>query len=257
MLKNRRLSLLTLCFGLVMLFFPAFLTVADDKSVAEGAGPAEIFSIGFENIPAGSSFLGDSITLMGEVTTSGSIVSGGSIEATGMVCGAAGCIGDPVAPAIQEALIVFDVPSGTPGGSAPVAGVWVTRELNTIVYDLGGFIVALSGDQILLEAGTYMISANQSFQSETNAIRNARGRFRDVTNDTTVAISMNSRLHAPSGTSGSPHPMIPPTVLTIESLTGFELQYYIETAHAGGNALGHPSSTGENERYAYVHIRKL
>ncbi|MEM8998600.1 MAG: hypothetical protein AAGF23_27700 [Acidobacteriota bacterium] len=95
------------------------------------------------------------------------------------------------------------------------------------------------------------------FYSKLNWIRSVRARFRDVTNNTTVAVSMNGRLQLPSGSSGHPQAEIPSTVFTVESLSGFELQYWFSNAHPDGDALGLPSSSGEVERYAYVHLRKI
>jgi hypothetical protein len=247
--------------GRISLFIlPMFLLLSPPQNViADGdkRGPDVISTVNFETIPSDTGIVGNTITLQGEVVTSGSIVSGGDIESTGMICSTAGCIGDPVTTAVREALITFDVPSGAPGGYAAAPGEWATRELNTVVYDTAGIIFILSGSQILLEPGTYAISANQVFMSELDRIQQVRARFRNVTEDTTVALSMNGRLHAPTGTSGHPQAEIPPTIFTVKSLSGFELQYFISNAHPGENALGHGSFTGEVERYAYVHLRKL
>lgn len=231
---------------------------AEELVCSEAQGPDQISALDFETFEPGTSLVGESIVLDGEVTVNGSIVTGGNVEATGMVCGAAGCVGDPVPVAIEEALITYDLPAGTSGGSAAVSDAWVTRDLNTVVYDLGDIVVALSGDQILLNPGTYLISANQVFYSANSSLHSVRGRIRDVTNKRTVAVSLNGRQNSnPSTGSAHARAEVPPSVFEVEELTGFELQYFIQIPSSSSSGLGSPMDSGEVERYAYVHIRRI
>lgn len=231
---------------------------ADQAASADSAALTDepIFEIDFTTIPSGTNFVSSRILLSGDVETAGSIVVGGDVEATGMICGSAGCVGDPAEPLFREALVTFDVPSGTPGGRALDAGVWVTRELNTVVYDPASLVV-LSGDQILLDPGTYAVTSMQVFTAGLETIKSIQARLRNVTEDETVAISLASRLDAPQNTTQHADVTIPRTVFSVEFLAGFELQFFVETANASTNALGRPASSGETERYAYVHIERI
>lgn len=209
----------------------------------------QISIIDFDSLPTNVLLGATNITLDGSVQTNG------SLTATGQVCDANGCIGQ-VVPTVQEALVTFDLPSGFGGGAATTATAWVKRDLNQQIYDVGD-IVSLSSSQITLDAGTYRISSGQTFFCDDRKIQSFRARLRNVTDDSTAAISMTGRLDAPSGTSGNAEANIPPTLFTINSTKTFELQYYIEVDWDNANALGFPIGSGEDERFAWVYIEKL
>ena len=209
----------------------------------------QISVISFENLPANITLGAPAITLDADSQVNG------NLTATGTVCDTNGCIGQ-TAPSPQEALITFDLPSGFGGGAADTATTWLKRDLNMEIYDTGN-IVTLSSSQMILAAGTYRVTTSQVFRCDDRQIRSFQGRLRNITNGTTTALSMTGRHDAPSGTSANMEAQIPPTVFTIASDSTFELQYYIESAGSGANALGHPVSSGESERYAWVYFEKI
>ncbi|HVE39673.1 MAG TPA: hypothetical protein VNM14_07285 [Planctomycetota bacterium] len=176
-----------------------------------------------------------------------------------------GCYGplgnsaSPARKALQSApasaLLTFDVPDGVTGGPN-TGGAWTTRPLNTEVYDPSD-IVALSANQFTLGPGTYVLQAGQTFFQNVDNQKSFRGRLRNITSGTTVALSLSVRLHEGPSESATIECPIPRTLLTLTAPASFELQYYCQNADASTNGLGWPMLTGENERYAYVSIERI
>lgn len=152
------------------------------------------------------------------------------------------------------ALLSHELPQGSGGGNT-VAGTWLPRPLNQEVYDPAG-IVSLSDNQMQLEAGTYLISASGTYFSHIDTQMSFRHRLRNVTDDTTLGFSQLGRLHLITGTSGNTEAPIAPTLVVLDGPKTIELQYYAQSALANGlGCVG--MSTGEPERFAWVHIQKI
>ena len=156
----------------------------------------------------------------------------------------------------KVALLTYDVPAGTGGGSHP-GGAWTTRDLNAEIYDPAN-IVTFIGNQFTLKAGTYLIEANQSIFGDVGNPMGFKGRIRNVTDDLTVAVSLSVRVHEEVNESATVVSPIPKTLLTLATQKTFELQYFAESPDAINWGLGYPlPGSVEVERYASVYIEKL
>lgn len=134
--------------------------------------------------------------------------------------------------------------SGTNGGSS-VATTWTTRTLNTKV-DNTGIINSLSSNTIVLDKGTYRISAQSPFYA-SNAVKL---RLRNTTDNTTALVGGSyycGTLGATATLDGE---------ITITSTKSFQIQYYTSTS-AGTNGLGVSTASGEVELFTQVEIIKI
>lgn len=154
----------------------------------------------------------------------------------------------------SRALLTHDLASGTDGGST-TTGSWQTRPLNTEEQDADG-IVALSSNQFVLGAGTYVISAYSAFHSENESSVAPRTRLRNVTDGATAALSLGVMMNATSSVGFGVISIIPRTRLVLAAEKTFELQYSTNVAQAT-TGLGWASSSGEVERFAAVNIEKV
>jgi len=155
------------------------------------------------------------------------------------------------------AKLSYQLASGSNGGGA-TAAAWSTRPLNTKLFDPNG-IVSLSSNQFTLQAGTYKISAIQSFSySGSTAALSSSGRIRNITDSSTPsgAIAVNCSICENLAGAIGWQPKIEPFIVTITSTKVFELQYYTPVAQAT-YGLGEPCSSGEVEVYASVFIQKI
>jgi hypothetical protein len=154
------------------------------------------------------------------------------------------------------ALLTYDVPAGTGGGSHP-GGAWTTRELNAEIYDPGN-IVTFIGNQFTLKAGSYLIEANQCIFGDVGNPMGFKGRIRNVSDDVTVAVSLSVRIHEQVNESATVVCPIPKTLLVLATQKTFELQYFAESPDPINWGLGYPlPGSVEVERYASVYIEKL
>ena len=165
----------------------------------------------------------------------------------------------PASPARLQpkvALIAFDLPAGSDGGTN-TGGAWTLRELNTEVFDPGQ-IVTLAANRFTLKEGTYLIDAQQTIMGAHGIPKGFRGRLRNITDNTTIGLSLNVRLHEELNESAAIVCPIPTVLLDLTHPVTLELQYYCETADSNIWALGLSlGGSGEVERYASVCIRKI
>jgi len=161
-----------------------------------------------------------------------------------------------------SALLTYDVPSGVTGGAAQ-AGVWSSRFLNTIVYNQNNIVKSLIDPgggtrRWFLDPGNYILEAAGSFWGNNNIQVNCMHRIIKVTPSiTSVARGISNRVHLAPGSSSSLTNIIPPTQITIQENSSFELQYFFSSVRGQPTDLGWPVSSGEPERYAYVYITKV
>lgn len=128
-------------------------------------------------------------------------------------------------------------------GVAPasiVQAAWRVRELNTEVYDTGGFASLPGSNRILLQPGVYEFWAQAPFANTT--IGTAIRLFNQT--DTTVVQEGGHGVYAGYALAGR---------FVITSAKSFELQHWCATTGNGGVAL----STGANEIYASIYLRRL
>lgn len=163
-----------------------------------------------------------------------------------------------IAAVASYALLTHDLAAGTDGGSH-LGGMWITRSLNTKVYDPDA-IVTLASNQFTLGPGDYLIQANQTIFGGINIQKGFRGRIRNVTDATTVAVALLVRIHIASGESVALTSPIPPTLVSLSGAKTFELQFFVQNPDGLSVALGLANDGtvhGEVERYASVHIQKI
>jgi len=154
------------------------------------------------------------------------------------------------------ALLTYDVPAGTGGGSN-TGGLWTTRALNTEAYD-GANLVTLAGNQFTLKPGTYLVEGSQTVFGDVGNPKGFKGRIRNVTDGTTAAVGLSVRLHEEVNESATIACPIPKTLITLTAQKTFELQYFCESPDATPWGLGYPlPGSVEVERYASVVIQKL
>lgn len=148
--------------------------------------------------------------------------------------------------AVCDILHVQDLKGTSEDGGEPTGGVWNQRDLNTVLTNtISG--ASLSGDEITLPAGEYLIKAGApAFDTENNRLR-----LRNITDGVTELLSPNHHADATSGTAQI-------TLMGYFVLDGtkvLQLQHWPESA---GVALNFGVSiTVDGERYAEVLIEKL
>lgn len=148
------------------------------------------------------------------------------------------------------AIITDEKTSGTGGGSA-TASTWNTRTLNTLKVNDNN-IVTLAGNQITLQAGTYIIEA----VAPVFAAGNNRCRLQNITDSTTIAYGINCLTSTGNYSSGATSTLY--TKFTISAAKVFELQHWIQLTNGGSSALGACCGiSGVVETYSIVKIEKI
>ncbi|MCV0371875.1 tail fiber domain-containing protein [Filomicrobium sp.] len=145
------------------------------------------------------------------------------------------------------AVLADQKPTGTHGGTYP-ANTWVTRDLNTKLYDSIG--VTLSSNQFTLPAGTYLIDA-VIHAYKTGASQALLYNVTDAAaalNGTTVLASPSNNVYLTAGLRG---------VLVLDSAKTFEIRWRGDNGQSG-TGLGFAANiAGYPETYMNVLITKL
>lgn len=144
------------------------------------------------------------------------------------------------------AIIQHQETSGTHGGSS-VSGAWYTRPLNTEVADTGSN-VAVSSNQLTIEAGTYLAIAWSS-------LVDTDGSLVRLYNVTDTALVANGHQSGAQGANDVAVATVT-TVFTLASQKVLELQYRVATSNSG-DGLGKALSWDGVEVYASVLLLKL
>lgn len=153
-------------------------------------------------------------------------------------------------PANDIVMLTQDLAALSNGGSS-VATTWTTRVINTEVADPNG-ICTLASNQFTLPAGTYTISFVQQFCGGYDF----KGRIRNITAGTTVALSNNARVAALTANNNCESSGV--GIFTISTTSTFELQYYAQSAVATfGLGIGQYATSGESERYVTILIQRI
>ena len=140
-----------------------------------------------------------------------------------------------------------DQKAASTNGGASTSGSWLTRTLNTEVYDDIG--LTLGSDQISLAAGDYQADAWAAFYRSDAC----RIRVRDVTNSVTLVVGDNS--YANNTNLGSVMAELHGRFTLADTAT-IELQYRV-TVGTGTNGLGVQTNWGEVEIYAGLGLTRL
>lgn len=152
----------------------------------------------------------------------------------------------------KYARVSHTVASNTSGGGA-TSGSWQTRTINTEDSDVDG-IVSISGNQITLGAGTYVV---RGWATAYNCQRH-QSRFRNVTDSTNTLIGSSEFLGG-TGAGSSQNKSEFSGRFTISGSKAFEVQTQVQTTQAT-NGYGVPcgaSFTVDNEVYLAVDIWKI
>lgn len=151
-----------------------------------------------------------------------------------------------VVPAATSAIYEDQKAANTAGGTA-TSGSWLTRTLNTEVYDDIG--ISLASNQLTVAAGTYEIDATAPF----SACGRARTRIRNITDGTTLLLGDNLNFSSANSGGGLVRCL---GKITLAATKVLELQYRVQVT-ASSNGLGVEANFGEIEVYSRVKITKL
>lgn len=145
-----------------------------------------------------------------------------------------------------------NVQADTVAGGSTTSTTWSKVPMTAEDYDADS-IVSNSAGSFTLGAGTYLIEGQQVINA-FNLTNTARLRLRNTSDGTTAGVgpACNS---SDGGTDGSVC-TLPLTKVTIAGSKTFEMQYYTQNGLAT-NGLGAPSSSGEDELYGYILIRRI
>lgn len=133
-------------------------------------------------------------------------------------------------------LIRDEATSGVNAANVTQLG-WRQRELDTEVFDTGGF-ASLASNQITLEPGTYEVQGGCPISTG----QTHRARLRDTTGGVTLVEGSNV-LNGQAQFFGQ-------FTITVQSV--LQVQHWVTTTAAGGTAI----STGETEKYTWVYFTR-
>lgn len=168
-------------------------------------------------------------------TTGAQNKSIGRVLETTSALGLALCNIDVHAVRYEDYILIRDEKTSGISAASIVSAAWRQRELNTEVFDTGGY-ASVASDQITLAAGTYEIIASTPVSS---AVIN-RCRLQNIT-DTVTTLEGQNAFGGPSMLTGQ---------FTITGTKVFQLQQWVSTTSNGGTAL----TTGAVEKYATVYL---
>jgi hypothetical protein len=135
----------------------------------------------------------------------------------------------------EEYILIRDEKASGGAAASLTLNGWRQRELNTEVFDTGGF-ASVAANQITLEAGTYEIHAG----APVDVGRQSRARWQNITAGATTLEGSNLF--------GAYALVIGQFTITVQTV--FQLQHWVNATSAGGTAL----TTGETEKYAWVYL---
>lgn len=150
---------------------------------------------------------------------------------------------------------IADVETGSTNGGACTPGGWVTRTLNTIVFNTLAS-VSLAGNVITLGPGTYVINAS----APANNVNFTKVRLYNVTAGSTIAVGEASYTQSGGGKGTSSLVIVRSAVtayLSLTSTTNIRLDHYCATT-GGTQDLGFGVTTGgADDTYTYAEVQIL
>lgn len=149
---------------------------------------------------------------------------------------------------VSDLIIIQDQKASGTGGGTATSGAWQTRDLNTIVTDVGGH-ASIANNQVTLAAGTYEINASApAFYCGVHRIRwyNVTDASEDVLGQVAHSAMLSGSSTTLSVLSGR---------FTIAASKTFELQHRVDTTRTT-NGFGMSTGWG-TEIYSMVTLRKV
>ena len=147
----------------------------------------------------------------------------------------------------DKVAVIKDIkPSGTPGGTF-TAGVWETRDLNTIESDSIG--VSLASNRFTLPAGKYLVRV----VSPAYRVNRHQIRLYDHTTSSVAAVGSSGMARYDSNI--QTHSIIE-TVIEISSSHVFSIQHWCSSTR-NNVGMGRHANSGENEVYTIVTIQEV
>lgn len=201
---------------------------------------------GLVSLTAGNGILGGTIQGNGGTIAVNTGTGAGQIP----VIGSDGKLASSIMPYAQQkvAFIKDQKPSGTHGGSCdPVNGWNQIRDLNTVSGDQS--FIALSSNQITLDAGTYSIEA----QAPAYLDGFHKAILVNAETQATVLVGSNGRSH---GTAGGMEPSMIMGQLVLPAQTTFVIKHRC-SSKMDVMGFGSAVSFGVDEVYTQVKITKL
>ena len=137
-------------------------------------------------------------------------------------------------------------PSGTEGGTF-TSGAWITRDLNTLVYNYDS-LASLNNNRFTLPAGTYCID----WDAPAASVERHRTQLYNYTTSSTVAYGTSEKCAI---VSYSCTRSFGTTIISITNNSTFEIKHRCETSKSD-NGLGLATNMG-TEIYTRVRIKKI
>jgi len=141
--------------------------------------------------------------------------------------------------------------SGTDGGTFS-SGAWITRDLNTLVYNHDS-LASLSNNRFTLPAGTYCID----WDAPGHRVNRHKTRLYNYTSSTVVAYGTNEYATAAKDEHGTASRSWGTAIVTITASTAFTIQHRSEASYNAG--FGEPATPyfSATEVYTRVRIKKI
>ena len=157
-------------------------------------------------------------------------------------------VATPVSPLFTSYAVINHSVAYNQSAGTFSSGSWVTRELNTEVFDPDN-IVSISSNQFTLQAGTYYIRAQSpAYRVDQHVIR-----LYNVTDSSVDGVGM-AVMTSSSFASQTVSTLV--ARITISGAKAFEIQHQCQTSHSThGLGLNHGIS-GANSIYTIVEIYK-
>jgi|GEM_PF-3290000 len=149
-------------------------------------------------------------------------------------------------PTVNEvAIYEYQLPSGVTENTVFSGHIYWTRKLNTTTFDNSPNI-SRNGDTIILESGIYQINSS----SPCYLCQHHRIRLRNITDNITSILGTSEGFSYGDAQNRS----FIDGVITLSAKKKFLIEHY--SSYAAGSP-GEPVSTGENEIYTRILIKKL
>ena len=149
---------------------------------------------------------------------------------------------------VWDVIIEDQKPSGTKGGTFS-SGAWITRDLNTLVYNHDS-LASLSNNRFTLPAGTYCID----WDAPAYQVSVHKTLLYNYTKSSIVAYGTSERSSA--STVSAQTRSFGTSIITIDQQTQFEIRHRCSSTSSANYGLGRSANFG-TEIYTRVRIKKI